>query len=135
MVTYLSTEWLDRVRSLATVDDGLRAATVGVELTLQQVVTGTPHGDVHYYVTFADGEVFVQAGEVTEPDVTFTQDYPTAVGVATGELGALDAIRDSRVTVTGDATALLDQAPALAALDTVFAQIRPDTSYPERPRR
>ncbi|MEM9608760.1 MAG: SCP2 sterol-binding domain-containing protein [Actinomycetota bacterium] len=135
MVTYLSTEWLDRVRELATVDEALSAASQGVELTLQQVVTDTPHGDVRYYVTFDDGDVYVQAGDVTEPDVTFTQDYRTAVGVATGELGALDALRDGRVVLTGDPTALQDRAAVLGALDTVFGQVREETTYPERERR
>ncbi|MEM9037130.1 MAG: SCP2 sterol-binding domain-containing protein [Actinomycetota bacterium] len=135
MVTYLSTEWLDRVRELATVDEALSAASHGVELTLQQVVTDTPHGDVRYYVTFDDGDVYVQAGDVTEPDVTFTQDYRTAVGVATGELGALDALRDGRVVLTGDPTALQDRAAVLGALDTVFGQVREETTYPERERR
>lgn len=135
MVTYLSTEWLDRVRELATVDEALSAASQGVELTLQQVVTDTPHGDVRYYVTFDDGDVYVQAGDVTEPDVTFTQDYQTAVGVATGKLGALDALRDGRVVLTGDPTALQDRAAVLGALDTVFGQVREETTYPERERR
>lgn len=135
MLTYLSTEWIDRLRERASGDEALREATAGVELTLQQVVTDTPHGDVRYYVTFDDGDVYVQAGEVADPDVTFTQDYRTAVGVATGELGALDAMRDGRVVLTGDPTALQDRTSAMGALDTVFAEVRAETTYPEPKRR
>ena len=135
MVTYLSTEWIDRLRDAAASDADLRAAVEGVELSLQQVVTDAPSGDVAYYVTFDDGDVYVQAGSVRDPDVTFTQDYGTAVGVARGELSALDALRDGRVMLTGDPTALQDRADALAALDAVFAEVRAETEYPDPKRR
>ena len=135
MVTYLSTDWLDRLRSAAQGDDALRAAAEGVELTLQQVVTSAPGGDVSYYVTFDDGEVYVQAGTVREPSVTFTQDYRTAVAVARGELNALDALRDGRVLLTGDPTLLQQRTDALAALDAVFSEVRAETEYPEPTRR
>ncbi len=135
MVTYLSTEWIDRLRSAAQSDDSLRAASAGVELTLQQVVTSAPGGDVSYYVTFDDGDVYVQAGAVRDPSVTFTQDYRTAVGVARGELNALDALRDGRVLLTGDPTVLQQQTEALAALDAIFSVVRTETEYPEPTRR
>lgn len=135
MVTYLSTEWIDRLRSAALGDDALRAASAGVELTLQQVVTSAPGGDVAYYVTFDDGEIYVQAGAVRDPSVTFTQDYRTAVGVARGELNALDALRDGRVLLTGDPTILQEQTEALTALDAVFSAVRTETEYPEPTRR
>ncbi|MEM8904866.1 MAG: SCP2 sterol-binding domain-containing protein [Actinomycetota bacterium] len=134
MVTYLSNEWLDRLRSAAQADDALRAAATGAELTLQQVVTDAPGGDVSYYVTFDDGEVFVQAGTVREPSVTFTQDYRTAVGVARGQLNALDALRDGRVMLVGDPTVLQERTDALAALDAVFSEVRAETEYPEPTR-
>ncbi len=135
MVTYLSTEWIDRLRGVAQGDAALRAASEGVQLTLQQVVTAVPGGGVSYYVTFDDGDVYVQAGAVREPDVTFTQDYRTAVGVARGELNALDALRDGRVLLTGDPTVLQQQTEALAALDAVFSEVRAETEYPEPTRR
>lgn len=135
MVAYLSTEWIDRLREVAAGDEDLRRAAADGSVTLQQVVTGSPRGDVSYYVTLDGGDVFVQAGTAREADVTFRQDYRTAVGVATGELNALDAVRDGRVVLTGDPTVLGEHVEAFKALDAVFAEVRRATTYPDPPRR
>ncbi len=82
-----------------------------------------------YYVTFDRGEVFVQAGEVAEPDVAFVQDYATATAVARGELNALEALQKGKISIHGDARALTRNQGVLAALDRSFSQVRAETTY------
>ncbi len=134
MLDYLSAEWIDRLRQVASADVDLPNSASGeAVVTLQQHVTRAPGGDAAYYVTVGGGEVFVQAGTARRADLTFSQDYDTAVGVATGELNALDAVRDGRVTLTGDPGVLADHVEVLKALDGVFAEVRRHTAYPPSP--
>ncbi len=129
MVEYLSTDWIDALREAARADEALARAAAEVELTLQQHVTDTPAGTVSYYVTFDRGEVYVQAGEVTEPDVAFVQDYATASAVAQGTLNALEALQKGRITIHGDARALTRNQEVLAALDRSFTRVREQTTF------
>ncbi|HEC08824.1 MAG TPA: SCP2 sterol-binding domain-containing protein [Acidimicrobiales bacterium] len=129
MADYLSSEWIDALRAAARADEELARAAAEVELVLQQHVTDTPEGTVSYYVTFDRGEVFVQAGEVAEPDVAFVQDYATATAVARGELNALEALQKGKISIHGDARALTRNQQVLAALDHSFSQVRTETTY------
>ncbi len=129
MADYLSSEWIDALRAAARADEELARAAAEVELVLQQHVTDTPEGTVSYYVTFDRGEVFVQAGEVAEPDVAFVQDYATATAVARGELNALEALQKGKISIHGDARALTRNQQVLAALDRSFSQVRAETTY------
>ncbi len=130
MVEYLSTEWIDALREAAGTDEDLARAAAEVELVLQQHVTDTPDGTISYYITFDRGQVFVQAGEVAEPDVAFVQDLATAVAVARGELNALEALQGGKIAIHGDARTLTRNQEVLAALDRSFTRVRENTTYP-----
>ena len=52
---YLSPDWIDTARHLA--DDRPGAALAGVTLTVEQVVTGGPDGDVTWHLAIADGRL------------------------------------------------------------------------------
>ncbi len=129
MPRYLSPAWIDRLRERAGGDEHLRQLVADRDVVLQQVVTGTPDGEVAYAVTFDRGDVHVQAGRVDDPDVTFRQSWDTAVEVATGELTAVAAFRDGLIELSGDAAALQANQDAFRALDAVFADVRADTTY------
>jgi len=128
VITYLSAEWIDRLRELAVADESLAEISQGMTMTLQQVVTDAPWGTATYYLHFDDA-IYVQAGEASQADVTFTQDWTTSVGVATGEINALDAFRDGRVELTGDPTVLSAAQPVFQELDRVFTALRAETVY------
>ncbi|HEX2064959.1 MAG TPA: SCP2 sterol-binding domain-containing protein [Acidimicrobiales bacterium] len=126
---YLSAEWFDDVNQAARNSPELAEATRNVHLTLQQVVTGGPEGDVRYWVTVDGGHVEAGLGRVPDPDVTVTQSYETAVAVSTGSLGARAAVMDGRVRLSGDTAALREHHEALAGLDALFAPVRARTRY------
>ncbi|MGH9187821.1 MAG: SCP2 sterol-binding domain-containing protein [Acidimicrobiales bacterium] len=129
MVHYLSPEWLAEAEQAAKTASGLAEATAGVSLSVQQVVTGGPHGDVTYHVHVRDGALSVSPGATDNPTVTFEQDYPTAVSVAKGELSAQGAFMTGRIRVRGDLPRLVEYQEALSRVDDVFRTLRDRTQF------
>jgi hypothetical protein len=127
-VRYLSPDWIDAAgRALA--DDRLGAALAGVTLTVEQVVTGGPDGDVTWHLAIADGKVQLSPGPAPRADLRLATDYATAAGVAAGELGAQRAFVEGRLRVGGDLSLLVAHQRALAAVDDALAPVRAETVY------
>jgi alkyl sulfatase BDS1-like metallo-beta-lactamase superfamily hydrolase len=126
---YLSDEWFDEVNRAAADHDQLLTDAAGVDLTIQQVVTGGPEGDVRYTVRVRDGKVAMARGDDPTADVTFTEDWDTARQVAAGEVNAPTAFMTGRIRVSGNVAALLDAQGSLVGLDKVFAELRERTSF------
>jgi predicted lipid carrier protein YhbT len=126
---YLSAEWFDEVNQAAAGDPQLQVDTAGVTLTIQQVVTGSPDGDVRYAVRVRDGVVEVSLGEDPGADVTMTEEWDTAVKVASGQLSPATAFMTGRIRVSGNVGALLDAQGSLRELDQVFAGLRERTTF------
>ncbi|WP_454334977.1 winged helix-turn-helix transcriptional regulator [Streptomyces glaucescens] len=59
-------------------------------------------GEFHLYVGAEDGPVYGDGPAPGEPDARLVLDVDTCTAVARGEAGLADAVRDGRVTVTGD---------------------------------
>jgi putative sterol carrier protein len=126
---YLSDEWFDEVNRAAAGSDQLAVDTAGVALTIQQVVTDGPDGDIRYVVRVRDGRVEVAPGDDAGADVTITEDWDTARAVATGELRAPAAFMTGRIQVGGNVGVLLDAQGSLLGLDKVFADLRERTTF------
>ncbi|MBW3574846.1 MAG: SCP2 sterol-binding domain-containing protein [Actinobacteria bacterium] len=129
MPRFLSAEWIDAAAQAAAASGELAKATAQVQLVIQQIVTGTPGGEVGYVVAFDRGRTEIRAGKDPAADVTFCTDWDTAVGVATGATSAQDAFTTGRLQVRGDVGALLRHAASLTGLDTVFAEVQASTTY------
>ena len=93
MARFLSAEWFDE-----------RAGDhpEPVLLTIQQVVTGTPDGDVRYVVRVGRAGSSVRRGEADGPDVTFTESWDTALAIHEGGLAPQRAFADGRLRIEGD---------------------------------
>ncbi|MGY1581152.1 winged helix-turn-helix transcriptional regulator [Streptomyces sp. MN13] len=59
-------------------------------------------GEFHLYVGAEDGPLYGDGPAPGEPDARLVLDVDTCTAVARGEAGLADAVRDGRVTVTGD---------------------------------
>lgn len=129
MAAYLSASWFDDLNELARADVGLRTATAGVRVLVQQVVTGAPGGEVRYWVRLDDGLVVAAPGEATEPDATVVQSYETAVALSRGELRVQDALLAGRTRLSGDVGALVRHQAALQAVATALAAVHSRTTY------
>ena len=97
MARFLSPEWFDEQAA----DD-----PDPVLLTIQQVVTGTPDGEVRYVVRVGPGGSSARRGEAPTPDVTFTESWETALAIHAGQLAPQLAFADGRLRIDGDARLL-----------------------------
>ena len=99
------TAFADRVAGVA-VDDPVR-------IVVQQELTDT---GAAWHVVVADGRAVVAHGRHPAPDVTITEDRPTAAAIAAGDLSAQQAFIDGRLRVRGSLERLSSAAGALAQL-------------------
>ena len=68
------------------------------------VEVGLEEGDFHLFVGAEEGPVYGDGRAPGEPDARLVLDAGTCAAIARGELSLPDAVRDGRVTVTGDGT-------------------------------
>ena len=126
MARYLSDEWFTAVAAALEPEfDG----SAPPALVIQQQVDDGPDGPVVWHVAITDAARTVRQGAHPSPTVTFTQDYATAAAVANGDLSAQEAFMTGRITMGGDAGALIEAAPAMAAVGDALAAVRADTTY------
>ena len=129
MLRYLSLDWIVALGEEVERSDALHAAAAGRRLSVTQVVTDGPEGDVIYHLDVDDGVVRFGPGPADDEQLRFMQDWDTAVAVATGTMNAQEAFIGGRIKLMGDQQLLLDSVPVFAALDSVFSKVRERTDY------
>ena len=129
MAAFASPEWIEQLDAArVTVDPA-------VTVELEQVVTGSPYGDVRYRIVLADGRVHARPATDAMPpaDAVLTVSYATAVELATGARTGSDAFDEALVRFRGDLTRLQDARAALAAAAEALAAAVPGTTYAPAP--
>jgi putative sterol carrier protein len=129
MPAFLTPEWI------AALDAAAREAAVpaGIRLTIQQIVTDGPGGEVRYHLAFDDGRLRVLAGEADAADLTLVQTRAVAAALSRGELNAQQALEAGRLKLRGDIGRLAREGRALTAVEDVFAAVRAATVYGDAP--
>jgi SCP-2 sterol transfer family len=132
---FLSPAWFDEIESAGLAAGPGAPATSNPEgrLVMEQVVTGTPEGEVSYLVVVEGGHAHVvrpsPGDTAAEAHLTITCDWPTATAIAQGRLSTQRALMQGRLRVRGSPTALLQRSTQLAGLDPIPAAIRKNTTY------
>ena len=132
MPVFLSTEWLD---AMVAAGASARPPDPSIDLAVQQIVTGTPAGEVAWVVRVHDGQVRVERGRTPAPSISFTLDATTAAAIHSGQLSAQAAFMTGRLRLGGDVGLLLAHQGTLSELEDVFASVRAATTYDEAPPR
>jgi len=101
-VKFLSDEWLSEVQSRLNAHAGFQAAAKGQAARLQQQVTGSPSGDVHYGFVLDGGAVTISKGDIDTPEATIAQNYETAVAMSKGETTGQQAFMQGKLKVSGN---------------------------------
>jgi putative sterol carrier protein len=130
MARFLSAEWLEQVATAAHDDEELQAAASGVSLTVQQVVTGGPDGEVAWHVRLGDGGVAIVAGRTPDAEVVITQSHETATDVGRGDLTPAEAFASGRLKMGGQVGLLVRHQPAFEQLGIALAAVRDATTFP-----
>jgi putative sterol carrier protein len=129
VVRYLSLAWIDALSEEVARSERLASLADTHDITVTQVVTGGPEGDVSYHLRIGHGAVSFGAGPADDADVRMEQSWSTATAVATGELNAQEAFLKGLIKLTGNQQKLIDAQPVFAALDSVFTAVREHTEY------
>jgi putative sterol carrier protein len=126
---YLTQDWLDAANGALSSSTTLAEAAADIELTVQQVVTDGPDGDVAYHVDVELGAVRIVRGDAHAPTVTFEQTWDTASAIGRGELSAQGAFMTGLIRVRGDIPKLVEHGSVFGGVDDVLAELRAHTTY------
>ena|SRR5207253_1801174 len=129
MARFLSAEWLEQVAVAAHDDPEVQAAASGVSLTVQQIVTDGPDGEVVWYVRLGDGKVEIVSGRAPDPEVVITQSHETATAVGRGGLSPAEAFATGRLKLAGQVGLLIRNQPAFEQLGVALAAVRESTTF------
>jgi putative sterol carrier protein len=126
-VKYLSPEWIEEYNAVLAKDDAVRAAVKGKSAALQMVVSGSPQGEVRYWLRIADGSASAGLGDLDGADVTISQSYETSAAVAQGELDGQKAFTQGKVKIQGKMLKMMQLRGPLAQVQTAMSAL--DTEY------
>jgi hypothetical protein len=122
---FLTAEWLDALQRVADKTD----LPVDANIVVGHEISDTPHGDVTFRFTAADGRIELAWATNDGAEITLVEDYTTAVAIARGELPAQQAVAEGRLKLRGDVGALIRNGPAMTALGDLFRVVRDSTTY------
>ncbi len=129
MIRYLSLEWLDALGAAVAADETLNQLAVTHAIGLTQEVTDGPEGTVVYHLSAGDGGAQFGPGPAEPEDVRMTEDWATAVAVATGTTNAQEAFITGKIRLTGNQAKLIAAQPVFAQLSRIFAAVGEQTEY------
>jgi putative sterol carrier protein len=124
---YLSNQWFEEMREAASSYTGELSEKRPV--SLRETINGSPHGDVTYVMTLDGAAIVISQDADESANVTFTQDYETAVALHKGELTTHEAFFNGKVRVSGHLNTLLENAELLQGISPVFESVRSATTY------
>lgn len=128
-VDYLSSEWINAVAEGIKSNGEIIAVARDNTVSVTQIITGTPHGDITYHLESRDGKITFASGPAAVSDIAFTQDWQTAVGVATGKINAQEAFISGKIRFKGDHERVIATQPLFLALDAVFSAVNAKTNF------
>ena len=128
-VDYLSNEWINAVAEGIKLNNEIAVVARDNTISVTQIITGTPHGDVTYHLESRDGKISFASGAAAASDIAFTQDWQTAVGVATGKINAQEAFISGKIRFKGDHERVIATQPLFLALDVVFTSVNANTNF------
>lgn len=130
VVRFLSDEWLRELDRVAREAWGPLAWN-GRPLVLEQVVLGSPRGDVRFHLVVGADGLHVAGGPAERADAVFTADLETATALADGSLNVQTALAAGRYRLRGDLELLARHGDALIALGDLFRAVRVATVFPD----
>jgi len=122
-IKYLSEEWAQAMQDAVSSDEQFAKIAEGVNLKVQQNVTGGPDGDVIYSLGIVNGRAFCELGELMEPDMTITQTYEVSVALAKGDLGLQEAFMGGKLKVEGNLALAMQYQEQLRGLESAVRAV------------
>lgn len=102
MAQFLSDDHFTAAQAALNSDAGFMNAIANVDLSVQFDVSGTPDGDISYYLKVADGAAETAPGPLEGVDVTVGSDFDTSKALSKGELNVQMAFMTGKIKVGGN---------------------------------
>jgi putative sterol carrier protein len=124
-VQFLSDEWSAELNQRLNADEEFKKSIANKSAKLLQVISG---GDTErrYWIRIEDGAIALGLGDMNGADATITEDYDTAVGLATGQLNAVSAFMSGKLKISGNMMLLMQLQSALSGLPRVMQEMDVD---------
>ena len=107
---FLTDGWIEAARALRA-EFADRIPPSPLEVRINVVVTDSPHhdADIEGHIDTSDGETLIEQGHLTEPELTLTVDYATALAafVTRDPQAVMQAFLGGKILVEGDASKLM----------------------------
>ncbi|MEX0666949.1 MAG: SCP2 sterol-binding domain-containing protein [Acidimicrobiia bacterium] len=104
---FLTEEWADEVSSILNSHPGFKSAIANADLGIVYNVSGTPGGDVSYFIKTTAGAAELGLGTLDNPDVTVGSTYDTAASISKGDLNTQTAFMTGKLKVGGNLAKLM----------------------------
>jgi len=124
---FLSEDHFSAARDALSSDPGFQNTIANVELGVQFDVSGTPDGDLTYYLKVADGSAETYTGPLEGADVTVASDFETSKAISRGELNVQMAFMTGKIKIGGNMAKVMmhqavinDYARVLSGLDVEY---------------
>ena len=104
---FLTEEWASEVSSILNSHPGFKGSIANADLGIVYNVTGTPNGDVSYFIKTAGGSAELGLGTLDNPDVTVGSTYETAAAISKGDLNTQTAFMTGKLKVGGNLAKLM----------------------------
>jgi putative sterol carrier protein len=102
---FLSADWMSAAKEIRAKYEG-QHPPITASIRMNQVITDVPFGDgeIKAYVDTSSGDLVMDLGELTEPDLTVTTDYATAksIFVLQDQAAGMQAFMSGKIKVQGD---------------------------------
>ncbi|MGB3734294.1 MAG: SCP2 sterol-binding domain-containing protein [Ilumatobacter sp.] len=133
---FLSQEWMDAARAIRE-QHADEVPDVAADLRINVAVTDVPFDDetVNAFLDTTSGAVVMELGELDEPDVTVTTDYPTAQALFVDQdpAIAMQSFMNGKIKVQGDMMKLMamqTSLPSNEASEKIAQEIKDITQRP-----
>ena len=104
---FLTEEWAGEVSSILNTHPGFKSSIANADLGIVYNVSGTPSGDVSYFLRTAGGKADLGLGTLDNPDVTVGSTYETAAAISKGDLNTQTAFMTGKLKVGGNLAKLM----------------------------
>ena len=104
---FLSDEWAGEVSAILNSHPGFKSAIANADLGIVYNVTGTPSGDISYFLKTTGGTADLGLGTLEAPDVTVGSTYDTAAAISKGDLNTQTAFMTGKLKVGGNLAKLM----------------------------
>lgn len=125
-VKFLSDDHMAAATAALNANDAFVNSIANINMGLQFHVNEGPSGDIHFYLSVADGSAEMEKGELDGADVSISSDFETATALFNGELNTQMAFMTGKIKVAGNMAVLMMNQGVINQWSSAIAEVDVD---------